>query len=57
MTMQTANQNYLLPRNNNINNQQASPVKRIIYNDNNLVSYYSIYCQFNLLIIMIVFVF
>jgi len=36
--VQTANQNYLLPRNENVNNQQSSPVKRIIYNDNNLVS-------------------
>lgn len=36
--VQTANQNYLLPRNENLNNQQSSPVKRIIYNDNNLVS-------------------
>ncbi|XP_025417508.1 nuclear hormone receptor FTZ-F1 beta isoform X2 [Sipha flava] len=36
MDMQTGNQNYLLPRNSNVNNQQASPVKRIIYNDNNL---------------------
>jgi len=36
--VQTANQNYLLPRNENVNNQQSPPVKRIIYNDNNLVS-------------------
>lgn len=36
--MQTENQNYLLPKNENVNNQQESPVKRIIYNDNNLVS-------------------
>jgi hypothetical protein len=57
MDMQTGNQNYLLPRNSNVNNQQASPVKRIIYNDNNLVSYYSFDFQYNSLIILIVFVF
>lgn len=37
MDMQTVHQNYLLPRNENVNNQQGSPAKRIIYNDNNLV--------------------
>lgn len=41
--MQTGNQNYLLPRNENVNNQQGSPAKRIIYNDNNLVSFYFIF--------------
>lgn len=41
MNMQSGNQNYLLPRNENVNNQQASSVKRIIYNDNNLVSQFS----------------
>lgn len=43
MDMQTGNQNYLLPRNENANNQQGSPAKRIIYNDNNLVSIYFIF--------------
>lgn len=37
MDMQLGNQNYLLPRNKN--NQQESPGKRIVYNDNNLVRF------------------
>lgn len=38
MDIQTVNQNYLLPRNENVTIHQESPVKQIIYNDNNLVS-------------------
>lgn len=37
--MPTGNQNYLLPRNENLNNQQESSVKRVVY-DNNLVRIY-----------------
>lgn len=36
--MRTVNQNYLLQQNENLNNQQESPVKRAVYHDSNLVS-------------------